>query len=200
MGRKAERRSGGGAEATRAASAKGDLVRPGHHRVALVVEAPPPGAPGELEVLARGEHGPPRPAVLGEAFDDHRPGRHVDAQRERLGGEDDLEQPGGEALLHRLAEQRDQPGVVRRQTRARAPRAIRRTRGRAGRRRSSGSTRRSAIRRMAARSLASVRRTPSRSIWRTASSQAARLKMKTMAGSMSRAPSSSTISVRRGAR
>ena len=33
---------------------------------------------------------------------------------------------------------------------------------------------------------ASVRRTPSRTTWRTASSQAARLKMKTMAGSMSR--------------
>ena len=53
---------------------------------------------------------------------------------------------------------------------------------------------------MAARSAESVRRTPSRTTWRTASSQAARLKMKTMAGSISRRPSSSTISVRRGAR
>ena len=49
-------------------------------------------------------------------------------------------------------------------------------------------------------SLPSVKRTPSRTTWRTASSQAARLKMKTMAGSISRYSSSSTISVRRGAR
>ena len=57
---------------------------------------------------------------LGEPLDHHGAGRHVDAQRQRLGGEDHLQQPGGEALLHRLAEGRDQPGVVGRHPASRA--------------------------------------------------------------------------------
>ncbi len=80
--------------------------------MALFVEAPASRPAGQLQVLPRGQGGPSGAAVLGEALDDHRAGRHVDAQRERLGGEDHLEEAGGEALLHRLAEDRHQPGVV----------------------------------------------------------------------------------------
>ena len=114
---------------------EGDLGRPLDHRMALLVEPPAPGAAGQLEVLPRREGGAPGPAVLGEALDHHRPGRHVDAERQRLGGEDDLQEPGGEALLHRLPEDGHQSGMVRGDARVRAPRATRRTRGRAGRRR-----------------------------------------------------------------
>ena len=80
----------------------------------LLVESPSAGPAGELEVLPRGQGRPAGPAVLGEALDDHRPGWHVDAQREGFGGEDDLEQPGREALLDGLPEDRDEAGVMRR--------------------------------------------------------------------------------------
>ena len=82
----------------------------------LLVEAPAPGPAGELEVLARREGGPSGAAVLGEALNDDGAGWHVDPERQRLGGEDQLEQPGGEALLHRLAEDRDEAGMMRRHT------------------------------------------------------------------------------------
>ena len=63
---------------------------------------------------------------LGEPLHDDGPGRHVDAEGERLGGEDHLQQPLGEALLDRLAEGRDQAGVVRRDARLerRRPRSV----------------------------------------------------------------------------
>ncbi len=48
-----------------------------------------------------------------EPLDDDGSCRHVDAESQRLGGEDDLQQPGREALLDRLAEGRHQAGVVR---------------------------------------------------------------------------------------
>ena len=92
--------------------AEGGLGGPDHDGMALLVEAPPAGPSGQLQVLARREAGPSGPAVLGEALDHHRAGRHVDAQRQRLGGEDHPEQSGGEALLDRLAEDRHQAGVV----------------------------------------------------------------------------------------
>ena len=38
--------------------------------------------------------------------------RHVDAQRQRVGGEDDLHQPAREEHLDQLLEDRQQPGVV----------------------------------------------------------------------------------------
>ena len=38
--------------------------------------------------------------------------RHVDPQRERFGGEDNLKQPPGEELFDGLLERRDEPGVV----------------------------------------------------------------------------------------
>ena len=89
-----------------------DLARPDHHGMALLVEPTPSRPTRELEVLARGQGGTPGTAVLGEPLDDHRTCRHVDAQREGLGGEDHLQQAGGETLLHRLAEHRDEAGVV----------------------------------------------------------------------------------------
>ena len=80
-----------------------------------------------------------------------RPGRHVDPDRERLGGEHDLDQPLDEARLDDLLERRHHPGVVggdaglelARTGRSRA-RPGRRRRGRPGaRRRSRGSASRS---------------------------------------------------------
>lgn len=52
--------------------------------------------------------------VLHELFEHDRPRGHVDAQRERLGREHDLDQPADEQLLDRLLERGQQPGVVRR--------------------------------------------------------------------------------------
>jgi len=91
---------------------EGDVRRPEHHRVALLVETASPGPPGQLRVLPGGEGGSAGPAELVEPLDDHGSGGHVDAEREGLGGEHHLQQPGGEALLHRLPERRHQPGVV----------------------------------------------------------------------------------------
>src|SRR5665648_82561 len=50
---------------------------------------------------------------LHQAVQHHRPGGHVDAQRERLGGEDHLHEATGEQLLDGLLEQREQTRVVR---------------------------------------------------------------------------------------
>ena len=47
-----------------------------------------------------------------ELLDHHRAGRHVDAEREGLGGEHDLAQPAHEQLLDALLERRQHPGVV----------------------------------------------------------------------------------------
>ena len=105
VGRRGRRHPGGLGER--------DLAGPGDDGVALLVEPPAPRTAGELQVLARRERGPAGSAVLGEALDHDGAGRHVDPERQRLGGEDDLEQPRREALLHRFAEDRDQPGVVR---------------------------------------------------------------------------------------
>jgi hypothetical protein len=52
--------------------------------------------------------------VLLEAFDDDRPRRHVDAERERLGREDELQEPLLEQRLDDLLEQRHEPRMVRR--------------------------------------------------------------------------------------
>ena len=49
---------------------------------------------------------------LGELLDHHRPGRHVDADGERLGGEHHLHQTLDEARLDGLLERRHHAGVV----------------------------------------------------------------------------------------
>ena len=144
-----ERRSGGGARATRAASANGRLVGPQHHGVALGVEAAAPGPPGQLRVLARGERGPAGAAELGEALDDDRARRHVDAERQRLGGEDHLQAALGEALLDRLAEGRDEARVVGGQPGLETLEPFGVARGRRGRRRRATRRGASAMARMA---------------------------------------------------
>ena len=63
-----------------------------HHGVADLVDAPPAGPPGQLGVLARGQELVALAGELGQLLDDHRPGRHVDPERQRLGGEHHLDQ------------------------------------------------------------------------------------------------------------
>ena len=72
----------------------------------------PAGPPGELRVLARREELAALAGELGEPLDHDRAGRHVDAERQRLGGEHHLDEPLGEARLDRLLERRHHPGVV----------------------------------------------------------------------------------------
>ena len=88
------------------------LGREGDHCMSLVVEAASACPAGHLRVLSRGQHRSPRAAVLGEALQDDGAGRHVDAQREGLSGEHCAEEALAEAGLHRLAEGRDEPGVM----------------------------------------------------------------------------------------
>ena len=87
---------------------------PQHDRVALDVDAAPPGPPGELGVLPRRQVGVRLAVPLVEPLDHDGAGGHVDAQRERLGGEHGADQAGREQLLDDLLERRQQPGVVRR--------------------------------------------------------------------------------------
>ena len=95
----------------------GDLLErheraPQHHGMALVVDPPPPGPPGQLGVLPRREHLVVVARELGQLLDDHGARRHVDADGQRLGGEHRLDQPLDEAGLDRLLERRHHPGVV----------------------------------------------------------------------------------------
>ena len=53
-----------------------------------------------------------RAVPLAQRLQDHGAGGHVDAQRQGLGGVDDLDQARAEELLHRLLEHRQQPRVV----------------------------------------------------------------------------------------
>ena len=86
---------------------------PEHHRVALDVDPAPPGPPGQLGVLPRRDVGVALTVELDQFLQDHRPGRHVDAQRERLSREHHLDQPADERLLDAFLERRQQTGVVR---------------------------------------------------------------------------------------
>ena len=52
------------------------------------VDAATPGPPGELGELGGRQELVGLPVELGQLLDGHRAGRHVDAQRQRLGGED----------------------------------------------------------------------------------------------------------------
>ncbi len=89
------------------------IGRPQHDRVPDLVDAATPRSTGELGVLAGGEELVALARELAEPFDHDRPRRHVDPERERLGGEDDLHQCGREALLYRLLERRHHARVVR---------------------------------------------------------------------------------------
>ena len=86
--------------------------RPQHHGVADVVDAPAPGPPRQLGVLARGQELVAFPGELGQLLDHYRTGRHVYPERKSLGGEYRLHQARSEAALHRLLERRDHAGVV----------------------------------------------------------------------------------------
>ena len=83
-----------------------------HDRRALGVDAASAGAPRDLRVLGGREHHVRVAVELGRLLEHHGAGRHVDPQRQRLGGEDHLDQPGREQLLDDRAEQRQHPRVV----------------------------------------------------------------------------------------
>ena len=89
----------------------GDLVErhervPQHDDVADVVDAAPPGPARELRVLARRQELVVLAGELRELLDHDRAGGHVDAERQRLGREHDLQQPGRERLLDRFLHRR----------------------------------------------------------------------------------------------
>ena len=81
--------------------------------MAFHVDAAPPGAPGELGVLAGGERDVGFAVPLVELLKNDRPGGHVDAERQGLRGEDRLDQARGEQFLDNLLEGGQQAGVVR---------------------------------------------------------------------------------------
>ena len=109
----------------------GDLIErhvrvPEHDDVADVVDAAAAGAPRELRVLAGREELVVLAGELRELLDDDRAGRHVDAERQRLGGEHRLHEARGERLLDGLLHRRDHAGVVRGEAREQAaePRVV----------------------------------------------------------------------------
>ena len=85
---------------------------PQHDAVSLDVDATTAGAAGELGVLPRRDVGVGLAVPLAQLLDDDRPGRHVDAQGERLGGEDDLHEAAEEELLDTLLEPGQHARVV----------------------------------------------------------------------------------------
>ena len=89
-----------------------DLRRPHHHGVPLDVDAAAAGPAGELGVLPRRQVDVRLAVELDQPLQHHAPGRHVDAQRQRLGGEDRLDQAADEQLLDDLLERRQHAGVV----------------------------------------------------------------------------------------
>ncbi len=114
VGRNAETSGSVPREASDATWSKVHERAPQHDRVAHRRRCPRrPGPPGELGVLPGREELVALAGELRELLDDHGAGRHVDPERERLGGEDDLHQPGGERLLDRLLHRRHHARVVR---------------------------------------------------------------------------------------
>ena len=85
---------------------------PQHHGVPLDVDAAPPGPPGQLGVLPRGQLSVRLAVPLVQFLDDDGPGRHVDAQGQRLGREHHADQAGREQLLDHLLKGGEHPGVV----------------------------------------------------------------------------------------
>jgi hypothetical protein len=76
------------------------------------VVAGPAGAAGDLVELAGLEVPHLDPVVLGQAGEQHGADRHVDADAERVGAADDLEQPGLGQQLHQPAVLGQHAGVV----------------------------------------------------------------------------------------
>ena len=89
-----------------------ESLLPEHHAVALDVDAAASGTAGQLGVLPRRDVGVGLAVPLGQLLDHHGAGRHVDAEREGLGGEHDPAQAAQEQLLDALLERRQHAGVV----------------------------------------------------------------------------------------
>ena len=183
MGRNDECRSDGGANATRADVLQGHLGGEADDGVALVVEAPSAGPPGHLGELAAGEELAPGIGELGELLQRHRSGRHVHARapasrwRRRRPRRFSLE-----AGLDDLAERRHHAGVVHGEA---ATEAVDEVRVLEGAQVVVGEPDEPRVRRSSSisrRCSGVVKSSPSRRHWWTASSHAAREKMKTMTG------------------
>ena len=137
---------------------------------------------------------------LRELLDDDRACRHVDAEREGLGGEHDLDQARRERLLDRLLHRRHHARVVRGEPRLEPGEPLVVAAARRGRRRRGPRSWRRRWRGSAARSPGSVRRSPAARHCSTAWSQPLRLKTNAIAGSIDSAASSSAVSTRLGVR
>src|SRR5581483_11010445 len=86
------------------------------------VEPAPTCAPGELLVLVRRQRATRFAVELGQLADDHGLGRHVDAERQRVGREDDLQEPAVEQLLYQHLQYRQHTGVVEADAQRQQPR------------------------------------------------------------------------------
>ena len=166
--------------------------------MALDVEAATAGAAGELGVLPRRDGGVRLAVPLVELLDHDRAGRHVDAEREGLGREDDLAQPADVELLDALLEGRQHPGVVGGDAAGQPVEEVvvaehLQVVGRAG-----GGRRSSTYAKISSRSSGVVSRMPAFRHWVTAASQPTRLKTKTIAGSSPSRSSRSMTSTRLG--
>ena len=89
-----------------------DVLRRLRDDPAAVIEALAPGAPGDLVEIARGEDADFLAAELAELREEHRADRHVDADAERIGPADDLEQSLLRELFDEDAILWQEPGVV----------------------------------------------------------------------------------------
>ncbi len=90
-----------------------DAFGPLDDRVALDVDASAPCPAGELRVLPRRDRHARLAVELLELLEHDRARGHVDAERQRLGREDDLDQLALEEVLDDLLERRQQTGVMR---------------------------------------------------------------------------------------
>ena len=82
------------------------------HDVALRIEAPPSGPAGHLEELTAHQRAMPPLGAFGEGRNHRAAGRHVDACRQGLRGEDHLHQPLLEELFDQLLPGGQNTGVV----------------------------------------------------------------------------------------
>ncbi len=75
-----------------------------HNSSAFAVDSSSSRPTGQLGVVARLDDLVFLAVELRQSFQDHRPRRHVDSQRQRLGGEYQLHEPGNEQVFDRLFE------------------------------------------------------------------------------------------------
>src|SRR5256886_5172692 len=80
--------------------------------LAFGVDAPPARPARHLRQLVVGQRAEPALRPLGQPLQHHRPGRHVDAEAHRLGGEDHLAEAALEEALDEALETRQDAGVV----------------------------------------------------------------------------------------